>query len=725
MRSPLRNSYQDEDRADDHDADLDLDLDPHGPPSGSEPLPLPQSLPLPASTSKPTRTSQSSLSPPPPAPTSTPASAFDPQSSTTMPASSLVKRVVRFASSSNADADSDGEDGLPLHLVRQKKKREQKAAFLKEEQARRQREEQARRQADRRVVGRDAGRWKGSVAADEEVWDERRQQVEDRRRAEEERRRRMIMEEEASRRVEQEQRERERKEREQKEYKDVVARTRERRDMQRAGGVPSLTGSSASLNQDAYGGGRNNLNFKLPPPALPTHPAAPADGRRLSTTSIPQLPQLQARDSSASLALSLSLPPQLFPSDSSPDSSRAPSVGGQSPSVPFLSPTGAAGPQSRPGSTYSSSSEDMQMQMRQQGGGGSRAGSVRGSMVGGMGGGLGMGGMGMGMGMPATPLNPYPLATTSPMIMTYPTWSGSNPNLQHTPPIIGAPLLSGGGMDYMQAHAYNLGLAHAQAYGQGYGAGMGMGQDMPLLPPTAPFMKHSSYERRSSSRSRGSSPGSSPSPNHSLNGGSRRGSFTSLEREKDKVDVYAERPPMRSQSASAMPKVEGNRVSKYLLASHGQSIGGGTRKSSDPSPMQKPSGLSQGHGHSRKGSGDSKDTSFSQHTSRTQHSSYTTLSSLTRPTPPTSRSQPVLSRGRPPPSSAAQAQFVQSQGQPQAKSYPPVPPMPVGYNNNVAPSLYGQGHGSVDLRSQGSRTSLRSSSNPRARSQGRMQTLMS
>src|SRR6188768_733800 len=129
----------------------------------------------------------------------------------------------------------------------------------------------------------------------------------------------------------------------------------------------------------------------------------------------------------------------------------------------------------------------MQMQMRQQGGGGSRAGSVRGSMVGGMGGGLGMGmggiGMGMGMGMPATPLNPYPLATTSPMIMTYPTWSGSNPNLQHTPPIIGAPLLSGGGMDYMQAHAYNLGLAHAQAYGQGYGAGMGMGQDMPLLPP--------------------------------------------------------------------------------------------------------------------------------------------------------------------------------------------------------------------------------------------------
>ncbi|KAJ3479385.1 hypothetical protein NLJ89_g12330 [Agrocybe chaxingu] len=54
---------------------------------------------------------------------------------------SSVKRVVRFAE----DDSDDGDDGVPLHIVRMKKMREQKAKFLRQEQLKRAKEEEEER----------------------------------------------------------------------------------------------------------------------------------------------------------------------------------------------------------------------------------------------------------------------------------------------------------------------------------------------------------------------------------------------------------------------------------------------------------------------------------------------------------------------------------------------------------------------------------------------------
>ncbi|KAG5342537.1 hypothetical protein C0989_000665 [Termitomyces sp. Mn162] len=116
-----------------------------------------------------------------------------------------VKRGVRFA--------EDGKDDvIPLgYVLRMKKKREEKAKFLKAEQVRRlQEEERMRHEEERRK--RDAER---------AVWEKERQSWEKEKRAMEEERR-------------------------QRKYAEEVAAARLRREAQRAGGVPALKASEGS-----------------------------------------------------------------------------------------------------------------------------------------------------------------------------------------------------------------------------------------------------------------------------------------------------------------------------------------------------------------------------------------------------------------------------------------------------------------------------------------------
>jgi hypothetical protein len=151
-----------------------------------------------------------------------------------------------------------------------------------------------------------------------------------------------------------------------------------------------------------------------------------------------------------------------------------------------------------------------------------------------------------------------------PPIVSYPTWSGSSQTL---PQVIPLPDL---------------------------------GHDMPLLPPTAPFMK---YNRGS----KGSSPSSASS--------SRRGSFNS-----SNELVTQLLPPQTTRSSSSR---------------HHSSTAVPTP--SRTKPERRPA-------HERRSSGDS--TALSLHS--TQHQQ--------RPTPTSSKSQPVVSRGRP----SLPAQFLQT-----------------------------------------------------------------
>ncbi|CAA7259844.1 unnamed protein product [Cyclocybe aegerita] len=419
---------------------------------------------------------------------------------------SSVKRVVRFAE----DDSDDGDDGVPLHIVRMKKMREQKAKFLRQEQLKRAKEEE-----------------------------------EERRRKEQE-----ALEVERKRVAA----EKEKREKEKALYAEAVTAARMRAETTRAGGIPSLNATTSA-------------NLLGPSPSFTSlrdsERNRPPDSRRYSARSphdslpVPALPRREASDPVS--------PSSYFhyPSDSSPTSSRPPSIG-HSP----------VSPHSRPPSTYSahtSSSEDVRQQS------GSRRNSTTAAVaagaigmgVGGMNGGMGMG---IGMGVPSM----YGLP---PMIMSYPTWTGSNPNLQYVPPVPAFP-------DFVQ--------------------------DMPLLPPTAPFMKQP-YERRSS---RNSSPGPSLSPS------SRRGSFNSST---ERVNAMSGSPASMSRNSS------GQRLS----------VSASPRKS-DPTPT------SSRPTHSRRGSGDSRG-SYTHHSAvPTSHSQHASNSSSRPPPPTTSRSQPVISRGRPP-----------------------------------------------------------------------------
>ncbi|PPQ98545.1 hypothetical protein CVT24_004036 [Panaeolus cyanescens] len=330
--------------------------------------------------------------------------------STSQPAiKSTVKRVVRFA-----EDDSDGEDGLPLHIIRMKKKREQKAQFLRQEQLRRakQQEEERRRQ-------------------EEEVIERERKRIQVER--------------------ERKEREKERQEREKAIYAESVAAARVRREMQRAGGP------------------NNSNSSNLVVPSSPSFTSLKDSERNKLSSKTPSLsiPRREASDSA--LHLNTPLVASNYFTDSSPSSSRPPSLT-HSP----VSPT--YGPHSRPPSTYSthsSSSEDAR-----------RGGSRRNSAV-----------------------NAIPVALGS----------GGSTSSFHLPPVIGYPTWLTGG--------YIPPVPPFPEYAN----------DMPLLPPTAPFMKHDK-------RSRNSSPGG-----NSTSSGSRRGSFTSSTERLD-------RPPNVRVSSSPIPR---------------------------------------------------------------------------------------------------------------------------------------------------------------------------
>ncbi|KAF4619451.1 hypothetical protein D9613_005298 [Agrocybe pediades] len=467
--------------------------------------PLPESSPLPV----PKRNSYPSS----PSPLRNDSNSEDPPA-----LKSILKRNVRFVDSGDA---SDGEDALPLHVVRMKKKREQKDNFLRQERLRRAKEEeQIRRQRERELAQQ-------QVEALER--EQRRQQLE-----------------------------KERKEKEKAMYAETVAASRLRRETARAGGVVSASSntqsllvpsaSSSSLNES----GRNKA----------AEPSRRFSRMPSDTTPSISIPRNESSDAAFySTHLTSSPPAHQQHYDSSPGSSRPPSM--------TYSPVSVS-PGSRPPSTYSthtSSSEEV------------RIGSKRNSLA----------------AASVSSMRP-------PVIASYPTWSGSNPNIQYIPPVPIVP-------DYVH--------------------------DMPLLPPAAPFMKHSYKPRSPSSSSRNASPGPSSSS---------RGSMNSSTERVNQVPADAQRRTSSSTSQSR------------------------PRQSSTNSNPARPH-------HERRGSDDSR------RTSRTQSTTAATATSAhrhqQRPVPTTSQSHPTLSRGRP-------VQPHNLHG-PSPWATPPVPMMPMQQTGGAVP----------------------------------------
>ncbi|KAK7061801.1 hypothetical protein R3P38DRAFT_2596549 [Favolaschia claudopus] len=192
-------------------------------------------------------------------------------------------------------AEDDKEDVIPLgYALRQKKRREDKAKFLREEQERRTHELERAKQEEERIRREQ----------------ERRQWEEEKRAWEKEKK---AMEEERLRRI----------------YAEEVAATRARREHQRAGGgygtsdghLPASS-STTSLREE-----RNRETY-----SRPLHDHAP---RRQASE--PAVPQLTSSPSSS-------------PHTSSPGSSRPPSIAGHQ--------AGSLRGSSRPASVHTNSSED-------------------------------------------------------------------------------------------------------------------------------------------------------------------------------------------------------------------------------------------------------------------------------------------------------------------------------------------------------------------------------
>ena len=378
-----------------------------------------------------------------------------------------VKRIVRFA-------EEDDDDGIPLHMVRMKKKREDKAKFLRLEQLKRaMEEEEERKRQDQEALERE--------------------------------RRRLA-------------KEKEKRETDKALYAETIAAARLRREGHRAGTIlPSNTTNSSNpiATSSSSASLRNSERNKL------------TDSRKLSSK--------PPFDPSSSLSIPRrdnSDPAYYHQSDSSPGSSRSPSINHSTMSPNRLS---------RPPSMYSahtSSSEEVRQQRS------SKRNSVTPSA--------------------AAALTSAPSSYHRPPTVSYPTWSGSSQTLPRVLP------------------------------------SSDLGHDMPLLPPTAPFMKYN----------RGSKSSSPPSASSS-----RRGSINSSN---ELVNQLL--PPQTTRSSS-----------------HHSSTA--VPPPSRTKPERRPT-------HERRSSDDS--TVLSLHS--TQHQQ--------RPTPTSSKSQPVVSRGRP--SLPAQYQYLQT-----------------------------------------------------------------
>ena len=405
-----------------------------------------------------------------------------------------VKRIVRFA-------EEDDDDGIPLHMVRMKKKREEKANFLRLEQLKRAMEED----------------------------EERKRQEQE---ALEKERRRLA-------------KEKERREADKALYAETIAAARLRREGHRVGTIlPSNTTNSSTSSSSASL--RNSERNKL------------TDSRRLSSK--------PPFDPSLSIPRRDDSDPAYYhhQSDSSPGSSRSPSVNHSNMSPNHLSP---------PPSMYStrtSSSEEVRQHRS------SKRNSVTPPAA------------AAAVGNTSSPYHRPPIAS-------YPTWSSSSQTLPQVRPF------------------------------------PDLGHDMPLLPPTAPFMK---YNRGS----KGSSPPSTSS--------SRRGSFNSSnELVNQLLPPQTTRSSSRHLSSTAVPPP------------------------SRTKPERRPT-------NERRSSGDS--TALSLHS--TQHQQ--------RPSPSSSKSQPTVSRGRP----SLPAQFLQTPsvwpGLPSQNGLMPMP-MAMGYSPmNAYPVMF-------------------------------------
>ena len=358
-----------------------------------------------------------------------------------------VKRVVRFAADDDQDDDDDDDDGVPLHLIRQKKLREQKARFIRQEGQRRAREEEF----NRRQREKDA--------------------------LEKEREHAMLEDERAKA-------EKERKQKEQAILAEEVVKTRLRRELHRAGGVPAL------VMRDR----ENGLNFGV------VSSSTPAAGERNKThlsasSSTASLRGLQPSTTSSNPWRDSSVdPPSLHhqpASDSSPASSRRSSI--LTPTNNTPSPLYQSHFNSRPPSSYSSSSESI----------GKRNSLMpfMGSPAMGM-----MSPMAMQMNMMSMPTYAVP----QPIIMSYPPFASSNPNISSNPSQAIPPFVPVNSfIDYNNFMPNDVDM------------------QMPLLPPAAPFMKQPSYERRKNSEKEGGERNPRPASLRS-SAGSKRGSTGSI-----------------------------------------------------------------------------------------------------------------------------------------------------------------------------------------------------
>ncbi|TFK43442.1 hypothetical protein BDQ12DRAFT_718662 [Crucibulum laeve] len=259
---------------------------------------------------------------------------------------STVKRIVRFA-------EDDDEDGTPLHILRMKKKREEKARFLRREQVKR-------------------------LAEEDQV--RRLQELEEQRQREE------LVEREQRRLA----REKERKEMERRLYQEEVAASRLRREMHRAGGVPSVNSS-------------NNL---LVPSASTTSLAEPERNRHRESRRYSQAPSLPRRETSDNGYLAISTSQSHIHQQGSSSGSSRPPSGAYSP---------ASANHSRPASTYSAQTQSSSEDVRPSGG--SRRGSYVASAAG-------------------SSHRPQPDRAWS-----MPLWAGSNQSLQPVPPVPPMPYL--------------------------------------------------------------------------------------------------------------------------------------------------------------------------------------------------------------------------------------------------------------------------------------------
>ena len=346
-----------------------------------------------------------------------------------------------------------------------------------------------------------------------------------------------------------------------------VAKEKERREMDKVLYAETIT--AARLRREGHRAGTilpsNTTNSSNPLATSSSSASLRNSERNRSHTDSRKLSSKPPFDSSSSLSIprrdNSDTVHYHHQSDSSPGSSRSPSINHSSMSPNHLS---------RPPSMYSahtSSSEEVRQQRSNKRNSASPA---------------------------AAAVSNAPSSYHRPPIVSYPTWSGSSQTLPQALPL------------------------------------PDLGHDMPLLPPTAPFMKHNRG-------SMGSSPPSASS--------SRRGSLNSSnELVNQLLPLQTTRSSSRHHSSTAVPPP------------------------SRTKPERRPT-------NERRSSGDS--TALSIHS--TQHQ---------RPTPTSSKSQPVVSRGRP----SLPAQYLQTPsawpGLPSQNGLMPMP-MAMGYSSmNAYPVMF-------------------------------------